>query len=92
MNYLDRYTVTSLWLADFLSDPVRRIILAVSKCDHLVQADNLLNQFIVAITAETKHILHPSETSFKRFYWQVFGDLAADVIRTNLETGQESIA
>ena len=35
---------------------------------------------------------YPSETSFKRFYWQVFGDLAADVIRTNLETGQESIA
>ncbi len=35
---------------------------------------------------------YPSETSFKRFYWQVFGDLAADVIRTNLEVRQESIA
>ena len=35
---------------------------------------------------------YPSETSFKRFYWQVFGDLAADVIRANLETQETSIA
>ena len=35
---------------------------------------------------------YPNETSFKRFYWQVFGDIAADVIRNNLETVEASIA
>ena len=28
---------------------------------------------------------YPGETSFKRFYWQLFGDMAAQVIRNNLE-------
>ena len=35
---------------------------------------------------------YPNETSFKRFYWQVFGDLAADVIRANQEAEEASIA
>ena len=35
---------------------------------------------------------YPNETSFKRFYWQVFGDIAADVIRNNLESAEASIA
>ena len=28
---------------------------------------------------------YPTETAFKRFYWSVFGDIAAEVIRANLE-------
>ena len=35
---------------------------------------------------------YPNETCFKRFYWQVFGDIAADVIRNNLESVETSIA
>ena len=60
MKNLDRYTTTSLFLADFLSDPVRRIILAVSKCDHLHAADQLLDELCAAVEAETKHVLHTS--------------------------------
>ena len=44
MKNLDRYTATSLSLPDFLSDPVRRIILAINKCDHLLAADRLLDE------------------------------------------------
>ena len=42
MKNLDRYTVTSLYLADFLSDPVRHLLLRVSQCDHLTDASALL--------------------------------------------------
>lgn len=27
---------------------------------------------------------YPTETAFKRFYWGVFGDIAAEVIKSNL--------
>ena len=35
---------------------------------------------------------YPNETGYKRFYWQVFGDTAADVIRNNLDTIEADIA
>ena len=35
---------------------------------------------------------YPNETSFKRFYWQVFGDMTAEVIQNNLNTVEASIA
>ena len=66
MKNLDRYTVTSLWLADFLSDSVRRIILSISKCNHLVEADKLLDEFCTAIEDETKHILHTNPAAMKK--------------------------
>ena len=66
MKNLDRYTSTSLFLADFLSDPVRRIILSISKCDHLIQADKLLDELCAAIEAETGHILHTNPTAMKK--------------------------
>ena len=66
MKNLDRYTTTSLFLADFLSDPVRRIILAISKCDHLQSADKLLDEFCSAVEAETKHVLHTNPVAMKK--------------------------
>lgn len=66
MKNLDRYTVTSLWLADFLSDSVRRIILSISKCDHLAEADKLLDEFYAAVEAETKHVLHTNPAAMKK--------------------------
>lgn len=35
---------------------------------------------------------YPAESSFKRFYWQVFGDITAEVIKANLEQAEASIA
>ena len=35
---------------------------------------------------------YPNETSFKRFYWQVFGDITAEVIRANMEAAEASVA
>ena len=35
---------------------------------------------------------YPGETSFKRFYWQIFGDMAAEVIRTNLTQTESEVA
>ena len=35
---------------------------------------------------------YPAEISFKRFYWQVFGDTAAAVIRKNLEKAEHAAA
>ena len=35
---------------------------------------------------------YPNETSFKRFYWQVFGDVAAEVIKSNMEHIEEATA
>lgn len=66
MKNLDRHTTTSLFLADFLSDPVRRIILAVSKCDHLQSADKLLDELCAAVEAETKHVLRTNPVALKK--------------------------
>ena len=66
MKNLDRYTTTSLCLADFLSDPVRRIILAISKCSHLVEADKLLDELCTAVANETTHILHTNPVAMKK--------------------------
>lgn len=66
MKNLDRYTVTSLWLADFLSDPVRRIILTISKCSHLNDADKLLGELCTVIQSETRHILHTNPVAMKK--------------------------
>ncbi len=68
MKNLDRYTATSLFLADFLSDPVRRIILAVSKCGHLLAADRLLDELYTAVEAETKHVLHTNPAALKKVH------------------------
>ena len=66
MKNLDRYTVTALYLADFLSDPVRRIILSITKCTHLTEASALLDQFCVAIETECRHVLHANPSAMAR--------------------------
>ncbi len=66
MKNLDRYNVTSFWLADFLSDLVRRIILSISKSNHLLEADKLLDELCAAVEAETKHVLHTNPVATKK--------------------------
>ncbi len=45
MKNLDRYTLTALWLADFLSETVRNIILDISNSTDLLTVDRLLDTF-----------------------------------------------
>ena len=45
MKNLDRYTLTALWLADFLSETVRNIILEISNSTDLLTVDRLLDTF-----------------------------------------------
>lgn len=45
MKNLDRYTLTALWLADFLSETVRNIILDISNSTDLLAVDRLLDTF-----------------------------------------------
>lgn len=66
MKNLDRYTVTALYLADFLSDPVRRIILSICKCTHLAEVNALLDQFCAAVEAECRHVLHANPSAMAR--------------------------
>ena len=57
MKNLDRYTITALWLADFLSDDLRKQILDISRCDNLLDADKLLDQFCASTKSEVTHIM-----------------------------------
>ena len=57
MKGLDRYTLTALWLADFLTDDIRRIILNVSKCTSLTEADTMLDEFVSACRTASHHTL-----------------------------------
>ena len=66
MKNLNRYTVTALWLADFLSDDIRRIILETSKCESLTEAYTMLDQFIEEVNAETQHILRTNPAAMAK--------------------------
>ena len=57
MKNLDRYTITALWLADFLTDEIRRIILNTSKCTSLTEADAQLDEFISAAKTASHNVL-----------------------------------
>ena len=35
---------------------------------------------------------YPQETGFKRFFWSVFGEMAAEVIKSNLERQECTVA
>ena len=57
MKNLDRYTLTALWLADFLTDEIRKIILNTSKCTSLTEADNQLDLFVAACKIASHNVL-----------------------------------
>jgi len=57
MKNLDRYTLTALWLADFLNDEIRRIILNTSKCTSLIEADTRLDEFVAACKTASHNVL-----------------------------------
>lgn len=57
MKNLDRYTLTALWLADFLTDDIRKIILNASKCTSLTEADDQLDEFISACKTASHNVL-----------------------------------
>ena len=57
MKNLDRYTLTALWLADFLTDEIRKIILNTSKCTSLTEADARLDEFVAACKTASHNVL-----------------------------------
>ncbi len=57
MKNLDRYTITALWLADFLTDEIRKIILNTSKCTSLTEADTQLDEFIATCKTASHSVL-----------------------------------
>ncbi len=57
MKNLNRYTLTALWLADFLTDEIRKIILNTSKCTSLTEADTKLDEFIAAAKTASHNVL-----------------------------------
>ena len=57
MKNPDRYTLTSLVIADFLTDEMRRIILDTSKCISLTEADKQLDQLTAACRTAIHNIL-----------------------------------
>ena len=57
MKNLDRFTLSALWLADFLNDEIRRIILDTSRCTSLTEADTKLDEFIAACKTASHHVL-----------------------------------
>ena len=57
MKNLDRYTLSALWLADFLTDDIRKIILNTSKCTSLTEAEAQLDLFVAACKTEAHHVL-----------------------------------
>ena len=66
MKNLDRYTLTALWLADFLTDEIRRIILDTSRCTSLTEADTKLDEFISAAKTASHRILKTNPTAMAK--------------------------
>lgn len=60
MKGLDRYTLTALWLADFLSESVRNIILDISNSTDLLIVDRLLDTFCNETTNSDTLCVNPA--------------------------------
>lgn len=66
MKNLDRYTITALWIADFLTDEIRRIMLAISKCTSLTEADTMLDEFNAACKTAAHHVLKTNSAAMAK--------------------------
>ena len=67
-------------IADRKIQAAREEIIAAAKGDVMAAFDTITRALFK----------YSQETSFKRFYWSVFGDIAAEVIKTNLEKAVEA--
>ena len=62
-------------IADRKIQAAREEIIAAAKGDIMAAYDTICRGLFK----------YPAETAFKRFFWSVFGDIAAEVIKINLE-------
>lgn len=81
MKNLNRYTVTALWLADFLTESLRRTILAICNSTTLTEADALLDTFCAE--AETKTVLHTNPAAMAKISddCRIFGFAESELSR-----------
>ena len=93
MKNLDRYTVTALWLADFLSDGIRKIILNTSKCESLIEADTQLDQFVAACKTASHNVLNTNPAAMAKISddARMFGFAESELSRRlNIADGEHS--
>ncbi len=65
MKNLDRYTITALWLPDFLSETVRNIIINICNCTDLLAVDKLLDTFCAETQNDTE-VLHTNPAAMAK--------------------------
>ncbi len=66
MKGLDRFTLSAFWLADFLNDEIRRIILDTSKCTSLTEADSRLDEFVAACKTASHNVLKTNSAAIAK--------------------------
>ena len=83
MKNLNRYTVTALWLADFLSEPIRRTIMDICGCTSLTDADTLLDTFCAEAEKESQGILHTNVAAMAKIAddCRIFGFAESELSR-----------
>ena len=83
MKNLNRYTVSALWLADFLTESIRKIIMNISKTTSLTEADKLLDTFCAEAEREFRTILHTNPAAMAKISddCRIFGFAESELSR-----------
>lgn len=66
MRGLDRYTITALWLPDFLSETVRNIIINICNCTDLLAVNKLLDTFCHETELSSAEVLHTNPAAMAK--------------------------
>ena len=83
MKNLNRYTITALWLADFLTEPIRRNIMDICGCTSLTEADTLLDTFCAEAERESRTVLHTNAAAMAKIAddCRIFGFAESELSR-----------
>lgn len=93
MKGLDRYTLTALWLADFLSESVRNIILEISNSTDLLGVDKLLDDFCHETQLSNSYVLCVNPAAYAKISedCRMFGFAESELSRRlNIQDGEHT--
>ena len=93
MKGLDRYTLTALWLADFLSESVRNIILDISNSTDLLAVDKLLDSFCHETQLSNSYVLSVNPAAYAKISedCRMFGFAESELSRRlNIRDGEHT--